>query len=167
MHRVRRILGDTPATLLVPVVRSRVFLCRACRGNFHDPAPATIATCTCGTPTRGRPSPRSRTRRSPSTPRRSPRRGTRSGQASPSRPSCGSSARREPFSPRRLCSRGRRGGDGKLVILDLATGKRLYEWTFNEQLGGVAITTDGRHVAVGLATGVIYVLRIDPAKKPG
>ena len=59
-----------------------------------------------------------------------------------------------------------RGSDGKLVILDIATGKRLYEWTFNEQLGGVAITTDGRHVAVGLATGVIYVLRIDPAKKP-
>ncbi len=60
-----------------------------------------------------------------------------------------------------------RGSDGKLVILDIATGKRLYEWTFNEPLGGVAITTDGRHVAVGLATGVIYVLRIDPAKKPG
>ena len=62
---------------------------------------------------------------------------------------------------------GRSGGDGKLVILGLATGKRLYEWAFDEQLGGVAITTDGRHVAVGLATGVIYVLRIDQAKKPG
>ena len=60
-----------------------------------------------------------------------------------------------------------RGADGKLVIVDLATGKRLYEWTFNELVGGVAITTDGRHLAVGLATGVIYVLRIDPAKKPG
>ena len=52
-------------------------------------------------------------------------------------------------------------------MLDIATGKRLYEWAFNEQMGGVAITTDGRHVAVGLSTGVIYVLRIDPAKKPG
>ena len=60
-----------------------------------------------------------------------------------------------------------RDSDGKLVVLDIATGKRLYEWTFNEVLGGVAVTTDGRHVAVGLATGVIYVLRIDPAKKPG
>jgi WD40 repeat protein len=60
-----------------------------------------------------------------------------------------------------------RGSDGKLVVLDIATGKRLYEWAFNEQMGGVAVTTDGRHLAVGLSTGVIYVLRIDPAKKAG
>ena len=37
----------------------------------------------------------------------------------------------------------------------------------NERSTSSSITTDGRHVAVGLATGVIYVLRIDPAKKPG
>ena len=123
MHRVRRILGDTPATLLEPVVRFRapssVERAEAIYTSLLLPRHHECVLHYLVVPTAD---------------------GTR------------------------LMTR---GSDGKLVILDLVTGKRLYEWAFDEQLGGVAITTDGRHVAVGLATGVIYVLRIDPAKKPG
>src|SRR5262249_24495390 len=58
-----------------------------------------------------------------------------------------------------------RGLDTSLVLWDLATGKRVKQWAFNEQMGGVAISGDSRHVAVGLGTGVIYVLWIAPARK--
>jgi WD40 repeat protein len=54
-----------------------------------------------------------------------------------------------------------RGLDGSLVLRDLATGAPLKQWIFYENIGGVAYAPDGRHVAVGLGTGVIYVLRLD------
>ena len=60
-----------------------------------------------------------------------------------------------------------RGLDTSLVLWDAATGKRVKEWAFNEQMGGVAISGDSRHVAVGLGTGVIYVLRIAKASGKG
>jgi hypothetical protein len=58
-----------------------------------------------------------------------------------------------------------RGLDGRLILWELATGKRAREWTFPEQVGGVAVAADSRHVAVGLGTGVIYLLRVGPAKR--
>jgi WD40 repeat protein len=58
-----------------------------------------------------------------------------------------------------------RGLDGLLIQWDLATGKRLHEWTFPETIGNVAFASDGRHLAVALGTGVIYVLRLAPAAK--
>jgi WD40 repeat protein len=60
-----------------------------------------------------------------------------------------------------------RGLDGLLVLWDLASGKRLRQWTFHEQMGGVAIAGDSRHIAVGLGTGVIYILRLEHGKGKG
>jgi WD40 repeat protein len=56
-----------------------------------------------------------------------------------------------------------RGLDGKVIQWDLESGKRLHEWGFHENLGCVAVAADGRHLAVSLATGVVYVLRLGPA----
>jgi WD40 repeat protein len=53
--------------------------------------------------------------------------------------------------------------DGKVILWDLLTSKRVREWTFAEQLGGLALSHDSRHLAVGLGTGVIYILRLGPA----
>jgi WD40 repeat protein len=53
-----------------------------------------------------------------------------------------------------------RGLEGKVIVWDLATGKRLKEFLFPEQLGGMSLTADGRHLAVGVGTGVVYVLRL-------
>jgi WD40 repeat protein len=60
-----------------------------------------------------------------------------------------------------------RGVSTSLVLWDVSTGKQVKNWAFQEQMGGVAISGDSRHVAVGLGTGVIYVLRIAPAKGKG
>jgi WD40 repeat protein len=57
-----------------------------------------------------------------------------------------------------------RGMDGLLVLWEMATGKRLKQWSFQEQMGGVAIAADSRHIAVGLGTGVIYILRLEKGK---
>jgi WD40 repeat protein len=58
------------------------------------------------------------------------------------------------------------GSDYKVIVWDLASGKRVREWTFTEQLGGIALAHDSRHLAVGLGTGVIYMLRLgEPATK--
>jgi WD40 repeat protein len=56
-----------------------------------------------------------------------------------------------------------RGLDSKVILWDLQTGNRLREWTFAEQLGGLALSHDSRHLAVGLGTGVICILRLGPA----
>jgi WD40 repeat protein len=56
-----------------------------------------------------------------------------------------------------------RGLDYQLILWDMATGKRLKQWTFQEQMGGVAVGADSRHIAVGLGTGVVYMLRLSPA----
>jgi WD40 repeat protein len=66
-----------------------------------------------------------------------------------------------------LCPDGKQvatsGLDGQLVLWDLAGGKRLRQWTFQENVANVAYASDSRHLAVALATGVIYVLRLAPA----
>jgi WD40 repeat protein len=50
--------------------------------------------------------------------------------------------------------------DGKVIVWDLESGKRLREWVFAETVQHVAIAPDSRHLAVSLATGVVYVLRL-------
>jgi WD40 repeat protein len=52
------------------------------------------------------------------------------------------------------------GIDGKVILWDPATGKRLREWTFNETTYRAIYAADSRHLAVPLATGVTYILRI-------
>jgi WD40 repeat protein len=54
------------------------------------------------------------------------------------------------------------GVDQQVVVWDLATGKQVRAWSFAEALGGVALSHDSRHLAVGLGTGVVYVLRLGP-----
>ena len=60
-----------------------------------------------------------------------------------------------------------RGLDTQLILWEMATGKRLKQWTFHEQMGGVAIAADSRHIAVGLGTGVVYILRLEQGKGQG
>ncbi len=55
-----------------------------------------------------------------------------------------------------------RGLDGKVIVWEKASGRRLYEWTFQENIGLMAISSDSRHLAVGLVTGVVYVMRLAP-----
>jgi WD40 repeat protein len=59
------------------------------------------------------------------------------------------------------------GLDGKVIVWDLITGKRLHEWALHENIGRPAFASDSRHLAIPLATGVIYVLRLEgpPARK--
>jgi WD40 repeat protein len=52
------------------------------------------------------------------------------------------------------------GLDGKIILWDLATGKRLKEWVMQETVGGLAVSGDSRHLGIALGTGVIYVLRL-------
>jgi WD40 repeat protein len=52
------------------------------------------------------------------------------------------------------------GQDGKVILWDPASGKRLNEWTFNETTYRAYYAADSRHLAVPLATGVVYILRI-------
>jgi WD40 repeat protein len=50
--------------------------------------------------------------------------------------------------------------DGKLIVWDTASGMRLKEWVINENVGGIGYSPDSRHLAVGLGTGVVYILRL-------
>ncbi len=55
--------------------------------------------------------------------------------------------------------------DGGFGLLDRVTGKKLRHWVFPENPGPVAFAPDSRHLAIGVATGVIYLLRLEEAKK--
>jgi WD40 repeat protein len=52
------------------------------------------------------------------------------------------------------------GLDGQLVLWDLVSGKRIQQWALPEYISNVAYASDSRHLAVSLATGVIYILRL-------
>ena len=56
-----------------------------------------------------------------------------------------------------------RGPDHSLMVWDLATAKATHQWDLPEYVGGVAISADSRHLAVGLGNGPIYVLRLAEA----
>jgi WD40 repeat protein len=58
-------------------------------------------------------------------------------------------------------------GSGMLAQHEVATGKRLRSWTFHENISGIAYSSDGRYMAVGLATGVGYILRLTPPPEGG
>jgi hypothetical protein len=49
----------------------------------------------------------------------------------------------------------------------LASGKRLFEWSPQEYIGGVAFASDSRHLVVGFGLGPVYVLRLREPKKSG
>jgi WD40 repeat protein len=52
------------------------------------------------------------------------------------------------------------GIDGKVILWEAATGRRLREWTFNEVTYRAIYAPDSRHLAVPLGTGVGCVLRL-------
>jgi WD40 repeat protein len=54
-----------------------------------------------------------------------------------------------------------RGVDSRLIQWDRETGKRLKQWVIPETITSLAVTSDSRHLALGFATGVIYVLRLE------
>jgi WD40 repeat protein len=54
-----------------------------------------------------------------------------------------------------------RGLDGVVALWDAETGRRLQDWAFREYVGGMAYSSDSRYLAVGLATGVVYILRLE------
>jgi hypothetical protein len=53
------------------------------------------------------------------------------------------------------------------VLWDLATGKRLKQWSLQEQIGFATFASDNRHLGVSLGTGVIYVFRLAPLAAEG
>jgi WD40 repeat protein len=53
-------------------------------------------------------------------------------------------------------------GSGILAQHEVATGKRLRQWSFQENIAGCGYSSDSRYLAVGLATGVIYILQLTP-----
>jgi WD40 repeat protein len=55
-----------------------------------------------------------------------------------------------------------RSTGGGIYQWDLTTGKQVRQWTLHEQAGSLALSADGRHLAVGLGTGVVYILRLAP-----
>jgi WD40 repeat protein len=57
------------------------------------------------------------------------------------------------------------GLDGRLIIWKLQTWKKLYEWVPTEDIRHLAFAPDSRHVALGLGTGPVYVIRLPVAKK--
>lgn len=59
------------------------------------------------------------------------------------------------------------GLDGQVVLWDLATGKRLKQWTLQELVGNMTFASDSRHLAVSLTTGVVYLLRLEPPSAAG
>jgi WD40 repeat protein len=59
------------------------------------------------------------------------------------------------------------GPDGQVIVWELASGKRVFEWSPQEYIGGIAFASDSRHLAVGFGLGPVYVLRLREAKKSG
>jgi hypothetical protein len=51
----------------------------------------------------------------------------------------------------------------RLLLMDVAEWKPVWDAGFQEIVGNVAFASDSRHLAVTLTTGVIYVVRLGPA----
>jgi WD40 repeat protein len=56
-------------------------------------------------------------------------------------------------------------GSGILEQHEVSSGKRLRQWSFQENIAGCGYSSDSRYLAVGLATGVIYILQLTPPSK--
>lgn len=52
-------------------------------------------------------------------------------------------------------------GGETLVQWDARTGKRLKTWAVGEAIGGLSLSADGRHLVVGLGTGVVWIMRLE------
>jgi WD40 repeat protein len=55
------------------------------------------------------------------------------------------------------------GLDYRLTVWDPVAGKALRQWALPENVGGMAFAADSRHLAIGLGTGPVYVLRLTAA----
>jgi WD40 repeat protein len=53
-------------------------------------------------------------------------------------------------------------GSGILAQHEVTSGKRLRQWSFQESIAGCGYSSDSRYLAVGLPTGVIYILQLTP-----
>jgi WD40 repeat protein len=58
------------------------------------------------------------------------------------------------------------GSGQKLILWETATHKKLKEWPFEEPVSALAFASDGRHLAVALNTGPVYVLRLGKPEDP-
>jgi WD40 repeat protein len=58
------------------------------------------------------------------------------------------------------------GLDGKVIVWEWAIGKRLWEWSPPENTYRATFAADSRHLVIPLATGVLYVMRLDGARPP-
>jgi WD40 repeat protein len=56
------------------------------------------------------------------------------------------------------------GPMASVTLWDVATGKKTKEWTVPEYVRKLAFSPDGRHLALSLDTGVVYVLRLSKAE---
>jgi WD40 repeat protein len=59
------------------------------------------------------------------------------------------------------------GPDYRVQLIELATRKKVKEWVMGEQFGNLAFAPDSRHLAIGVATGVVLVLRLEGPKPSG
>jgi WD40 repeat protein len=58
------------------------------------------------------------------------------------------------------------GNDGRVILWDAATVRKLHEWMLPGPTAGVAFAADGRHLAVGNSNGTAYILRLSlPSEK--
>jgi WD40 repeat protein len=67
------------------------------------------------------------------------------------------------FSPdgKQLASR---GPWASVTLWDVASGKKTKEWTVQEYVRKLAFSPDGRHLALSMDTGVVYILRMSKEK---
>jgi WD40 repeat protein len=50
------------------------------------------------------------------------------------------------------------GKDGKVIVWNMATTRRLHEWAFPGPVYGLAFAPDNRHLATANANGTAYIL---------
>jgi WD40 repeat protein len=55
------------------------------------------------------------------------------------------------------------GPDYRVTLFDAASGKKVRDWAIGEQFGSLAFAPDSRHLAIGVASGIVLVLRLDHA----